>query len=200
VAAFRGGTLVADESENFGALMQRLKEGSEDAARQIFERYGRHIHRIISRRLDRHVRPSFDSEDFTQAVWASFFAAPVRRRVFTGPDDLIAFLAKMAQNKVIEAYRQRVKTKKRDARKERPLPDSACGDGNAAIARQPTPSQVVSAQEQFDRLMERVPPEYQRILAMLKLGFTHREIANELKLNEKTVRRVLQRLRLGRAS
>jgi RNA polymerase sigma factor (sigma-70 family) len=191
---------VSEEPESFGVLMQRLKEGSEDAAREILARYGHHIRRVVRRKLNRHVRPSCDSEDFAQAVWASFFAAPVRRQAFAGPDELIAFLAAMAHNKVVQAYRERVTTQKRNARRERPFPEVASEGGNAAIARQPTPSQVASAHEQFDQLLQRVPPRYQQVLAMLRLGFTHREIAEELKLNEKTVRRVLQRLRLGQAS
>lgn len=188
---------MPEKAEEFVTLMQRLKNGSEDAARQLFDRYGHHIRRVVRRKLDRHVRAKFDSEDFTQAVWASFFAEPVQRHAFQGPEDLIAFLGTMAHHKVVQAYRERVKTLKRNVKRERPLPDPLSEGADVPAARQPTPSQVVSAREQMDRMLEKVPPQYQRVLAMLQLGYTHREIAEELKLNEKTVRRLLQRLRPG---
>lgn len=191
--------------EDFCVLMQRLKTGSEDAARQLFDRYGHHVRRVIRRKLDRHVRTTCDSEDFTQAVWASFFADPVQKHSFDAPEELTAFLATMARHKVIQAYRKRVNTQKRDAKRERPLPDAMSedggdADGGLAAARQPTPSQEASAHEQFDRLLQQVPPQYHKVLAMLKLGYTHREIAEELKLNERTVRRVVDRLRPGQPS
>jgi len=85
-------------------------------------------------------------------------------------------------------------------KRERPLPDPLSEGADVPAARQPTPSQVASAREQMDRMLEKVPPRYQRVLGMLQLGYTHREIAEELKLNEKTVRRLLQRLRPGHLS
>jgi hypothetical protein len=60
---------VADSQQDFQSLMRCVQEGSEDAARQVFERYGPHIIGVI-RRLSLEMRSLFDSPDFTQDVGA----------------------------------------------------------------------------------------------------------------------------------
>ena len=72
------------------------------------------------------LRSRFDSLDFLQSVWGSFF-----RRMRTSPTDfedsrhLVAFLARAAKNKVIDEYR-RAASRKQDMHREEPL----WGDGH----------------------------------------------------------------------
>ncbi|NOX55263.1 MAG: sigma-70 family RNA polymerase sigma factor, partial [Planctomycetes bacterium] len=85
----------------FAQLMQRVKAGSNQAARELLDRYGDHILRAIRRRLGRRMRSQFDSVDFLQATLASFCAHPSWLSRFDRPDALIKFLARVATNKVI---------------------------------------------------------------------------------------------------
>src|SRR5262245_43381196 len=105
----------------FQELMQRLREGSDGAARELINKYGPHIKKVIRQRLHRKLRPKFDSVDFSQAVWASFFADQARLRSFDSPETLTKYLGAMARNKVVAAFRQRVQTEKYDVDRERPL-------------------------------------------------------------------------------
>ena len=41
-----------------------------------------------------------------QDVWASFFTDPPQGLRFDSPNALVTYLAKLARNKVIEAYRE----------------------------------------------------------------------------------------------
>jgi RNA polymerase sigma-70 factor (ECF subfamily) len=182
------------ESDDFTALMQRLNEGSQDAARELFERYGPHIQRVVRRKLDRKLRSKFDSLDFVQDVWTSFFAARQGRREFDRPEALVAFLANMAYHKVIDAFRQRVQTRKHNVRREHSLESSRTGLGGNLVAQQPTPSQVVVAKERWEMMLQGQPAHYQDILRLLRQGNTHQEVADRLGLNEKTVRRVVQKI------
>ena len=76
---------------------------------------------MVRRQLPRLLRSRFDSLDFLQSVWGSFF-----RRVRSGPTEfedsrhLVAFLARAAKNKVIDEYR-RAASRKQDMHREEPL-------------------------------------------------------------------------------
>ena len=180
--------------QEFAQLMQRLREGSEEAAQVLFERYGPHILRVVRRKLHHKLRPQFDSIDFVQDVWASFFADRSRQATFDRPEALVRFLANMACHKVIDAFRHNVQTKKRDVDRDRPLDQVVNTKDPRLAARQPTPSQVAVAKEQWDQLLDRVPEHYRPILTLLREGDTREEIARKLGLNEKTVQRVLRRI------
>lgn len=182
------------EADDFAVLMGRVNAGSDGAARELFERYGPHIRRVVRRQLDRKLRTQFDSTDFVQDVWTSFFADRRRsRRRFEQPEALVAFLANMAYHKVVDAFRRRVQTRKRDANRERSLESKSVG-GSRLAGRQPTPSQLVIAEEHWQRMLEGQPEHYREILTLLRQGHSHVEIARRLGVNEKTVRRLLQRV------
>jgi RNA polymerase sigma-70 factor (ECF subfamily) len=185
---------MPESREEFTDLMRRLRDGSEDAARELLDRYGEHILRVVRRKLSRELRSKFDSVDFVQAVWASFFAGVPRRR-FDRPEALMAFLVALAQNKVIDAVRQRMQTQKYNVNRERPLLDgSVAAEGAGLAARQPTPSQEAVANDEWRRLLAELPDRYHRMLVLLREGHTQKDIARELNVNEKTIRRVLEKL------
>jgi RNA polymerase sigma factor (sigma-70 family) len=186
---------MTEEQAEFADLMRRLQEGSQEAARELVDKYGDYLLRVVRRRLLRKLRSRFDSADFVQAVWASFFAGRTELTMFQTPEEVVAFLAAMAQNKVQQEIRTQFGTDKRDLHREQSLDDSAIeGIHEQLAAEQPTPSEVVAAEDLWDHLIQRQPVRYQRILVLRRLGCTHREIADQMGLNEKTVRRVLEEL------
>ena len=178
---------ATEQHEDFQTLMRRIRAGSEEAARELFERYGPHVRRVVRRKLRQPLRSKFDSDDFEQAVWASFFALLPHRGTFDRPEALVTFLVKLAQNKVIDAIRQRL-TQKYDVNREHAFSDSA--DYQAAL-KQPTPSQIAMAREEWRRLLAGKPDHYQRILTLRLQGHKVKEIAELVQVDEKTVRRVL---------
>jgi RNA polymerase sigma factor (sigma-70 family) len=188
---------MSQHFDEFGTLMQRVREGSQDAARELSERYGPHILRIVRKKLASRLRSMFDSDDFAQAVWVSFFADLTKGKHFDRPEALAAFLARLAQNKVLEVLRRCFYTQKHNVNRERSLDNSVSPQGTDLPARQPTPSQLAAAREQWDRLLATQPEHGQRILVLLAEGHTHQEIAQMLQLNEKTVRRLVSRLIKG---
>jgi len=190
---------MADGSLEFAALMQRVGAGSQEAARELVERYGPHILRIVRRRLDRALRSKFDSADFVQAVWASFFALPLDRYHFDRSQALVAFLIELARNKVVEVVRQRLQTQKYNINRERSLEDARAGYAGCLVAHEPSPADVAIAREEWDRLLKEQPQHYQEILASLGSGETQREVAQRLGINERTIRRVIRKLSPRRA-
>ena len=113
---------------------------------------------MVRRQLPRLLRSRFDSLDFLQSVWGSFF-----RRMRTAPTEfedsrhLVAFLARAAKNKVIDEYR-RSASRKHDMHREEPL----WVDGHRPKdVPDPidSPSEIAQAHEVFGRLRELVPAE-----------------------------------------
>lgn len=68
-----GDCLPLDDDDDFFLLMRRIREGSEDAAWELFEKYGGYIRRAVRRALNPRLRTQFESQDFVQMVWKSFF-------------------------------------------------------------------------------------------------------------------------------
>jgi DNA-directed RNA polymerase specialized sigma24 family protein len=179
------------DPEEFTTLMDRLCAGDEDAARLLVERYGDSILRVIRRRLPQWLRSKYDSQDFTQAVWASFFALPHDHDALKDPARLAKFLRQLASHKVIDVVRQRGKTAQYNVNRERSLEGSVTPKEGELPARQPTPSQTAMAREEVGRALD--PRRDPR--AELPPGRTAEEIARELKVSLRTVYRVLARLK-----
>ena len=135
----------------------------------MLTRYEPKIRLVVRRQLPRLLRSRFDSLDFLQSVWGSFF-----HKIRTGPNDLneeqnlIAFLAWAARNKVIDEYR-RAGTQKQDFKREEPLETLARTRTLASLAGD-TPSQLAQAHETYDRLRDLLPDDRQVILELKAAG------------------------------
>jgi RNA polymerase sigma-70 factor (ECF subfamily) len=139
------------------------------------------------------LRSRFDSLDFLQSVWGSFFrrmqAGP---EVFEDPQNLVAFLARSAKNKVIDEYR-RASSLKQDVRLEESIWEGA--RPRDLVADLDTPSEVAQAGEAYGRLRDLLPEDRHSILELKAEGLTNREIGARLGVSERTVRRVFEELR-----
>ena len=184
---------MQEHPEEFTALMERIRAGSQDAARLLVEQYGHHILRVVRRTLHKKLRSKFDSVDFQQDVWASFFANQPQK-TFERPEALAAFLAKMAKNKVLMAHRARCRFRRHNVNRENSLDGSAAFQAENVTAREPSPSQLAVAQEKWEQLLQGQPPRYQRILTLVRQGYTQQQIAQELGVDERTVRRVVRKV------
>jgi RNA polymerase sigma-70 factor (ECF subfamily) len=179
---------------DFRDLMQRIRRGSDDAAWELVERYGDDIRRAVRRLLNHKLRSKFDSLDFVQVVWASFFRARGRLEEFETPQALAAFLITMTRNKVVMEHRRRLQTEKYNVNRETELDDSP-EDSPREISRdEPAPVSVAIARERLNRMLADQPQHYRRIIQLRLEGYSQVEIAAKLGLAESTVRRFLKRL------
>lgn len=186
-----GAYKMATPDEQFRALMNEVLSGSESAAQALFRDYEPYLLMVIRRRLNKRIRSKFDSLDFAQDVWASFFAEPPEKRSFDGPEELIAFLTTLAQNKVIDAVRHRMKAQKNNVDREQSIDDSTHFDKNNLAGHQATPSQIVMTQEEWKEFLRKQPLVYRRIFTLLSEGKCNADIAHELGIHLRTVERVI---------
>lgn len=181
-----------DESD-FDRLIRAWRDGQPGALGELFTRYSKLIRATVRDKLSDKLRAQFDSLDFVQDVWASVVAMPPDRYEFTSPAGLVRFLQKVAENKVCDVTRQRLHTRRRDVTREERLPMTP-DDGEAALRdRQPSPSQRVSGNEQWEKFVGKFPPGSRAILERLCEGYTHAEIAAMMGVCTRTVERIVRR-------
>lgn len=172
----------------FAALLTACRDGEPAALEALVSRYLPHVRTAVRSRLSAQLRSRFDSHDFAQDVWASFLLIPLDRLHLPDESALVAYLAQMARNKVVEAYRHQTC---RRVGMDRDVPLDAVGE---PAARTHTPSAEAVAVEQWERLTDGLDERDKRMLARLRDGHTHAAIAREFGLSEKTVQRMLARL------
>lgn len=183
----------AHERGELQAFLARIRAGDEEAARELLCRYEAQVRLVVRRQLPKLLRARFDSLDFLQSVWGSFF-----RRMGAGPSEfeeprnLVAFLARAARNKVIDEYR-RASSQGRDVRLEESLWEGSHAQDVRDGA--DTPSELAEAHETFGRLRDLIPEGRRTVLDLKAEGFTNHEIAGRLGISERTVRRVIEDLR-----
>lgn len=176
----------------FEELLELARAGDQQAAAQIVTRYGKHVRRAVRRILPTRLRSLYDSEDFGQAVWKSFFADREKIARFTQPAALIAYLAAVARNKVIDESKHRMATKKHDlTRVQHVAWDSSLAP---ADRRTPSPSEVAIAEDVLFRLVGGTAGVHRQILQLRLAGRSSQEIAEITGLHERAVRRAIAKL------
>ena len=195
---------MSDPREEFPDLMRRVREGDGEAAQVLYDRYGAQILKVVRRRLHQPLRSRFDSEDFVQSTLTSFFVTAIQNHQFDTPEELAAFLKKMALFKVAGAYRKGRGAAKRDRSRERslhePLEEGGGAPQSFLSADGSTPSQKAVANERWEQLQQGQSPVTRKVLALLREGHTHEEIARILGLHPKTIQRQLRRIDQGRTT
>src|SRR3954469_3696715 len=147
---------VEREPRPFRELLREAQAGSEAAARELYETYVAHVLRCVRNRMWHRLRSKFDSQDFVQQVWASFFVGDAQLPDFQTPDDLIAYLMRLATNKVVMEGR-RGRQPKNDARLEELIDVRSDPAGPPPRTRLPTPSAVAVFREQYDKIVDQQP-------------------------------------------
>jgi len=179
-------------------LIARARAGDEAAIREFLTRFEPEVRVMVRGRLPRMLRTQFDSMDFVQAVWQSFFA-DLRKgpRHFENVHHLRGFLAGVARNKVYEEHRRLTRTKKYALAREQRL---YVRRGSREVARElispePTPSQAVQASDRLAQLVATCSPREVQVIVLRHQGLTFEEIAARTGVNERSVRRIIDEAR-----
>lgn len=176
-------------------LFARAQGGDQAAWREIFEKCYPKVVRVVRRRLDRRgdgrvMRSLYDSTDIASDVWKSL-AAKSDRFDFSSIDQLMAFLVKAAEQKVVDEHRKLTAEKRSEDRK-RPLGEG--GLGHEPSASGPTPSQVAVEGEAVARIEAGLSGEVRELVDLKREGGTNQEAATRLGWDIRKVQRVLKDL------
>ncbi|MGE3805371.1 MAG: RNA polymerase sigma factor [Gemmataceae bacterium] len=177
-------------------LLERWRQGDENAAGDLFRRYAGRLIGLVQQHLSEQLGRRVDAEDVLQSAFRSFFSgARDGRFLLESSDDLWHLLVAISLHKVRRQSR-RHKASKRSLERETPAStDSLHGLDAELLAREPSPDEAASLAELLEQLMGSFPAEQRRMLEMRLQGYQHEEIAAELGCCRQTVMRVLRRAR-----
>jgi len=184
----------------------RLKEGGEDAARNIWERYYATLVGLARRHLKGVRRAAADEEDVVLSAFNSFCQAVEQGKFpqLHDRDDLWRVLVCLTERKALDLIRgeQRLKRGGGAVAGDEPLGLSrrSTATGTSELdrlpSREPTPDFAAQVAEEFQRLLDRLADDQLRAVALRKLeGYTSEEIAGKLGCALRTVERKLKLIR-----
>jgi RNA polymerase sigma-70 factor (ECF subfamily) len=184
--------------DDFTDLMARAKSGEPAAIRDFLSRFEQEVRMMVRARLPRKLRTQFDSNDFVQAVWKSFFwNLRQNQREFANTDHLRGFLAGVVRNKVREQYRRLTRTEKYDVSREERLYIRR-GDREVlrdVVSPDPSPSDAAQAGDRLEQLTAGRSQREVEVLTLRQEGLTFVEIAVQTGMNERSIRRIIASVR-----
>lgn len=189
--------MANDPEASFDRWMAQLRDGDSQAEAEVFERY---IHRLVGLArgmLSKRVQHKVDPEDVLQSVYRSFFHRQQKGQfTFKSWDDLWSLLAQITRRKCIKQHRA-YRGPMRDVNREMPLAKS---DGNSEIevplySDEPTPDEAAALIELMEAVVEPLDERGRTIVRLRLQDYTVQEIAQQVDRTERTVRRILDRVK-----
>jgi RNA polymerase sigma-70 factor (ECF subfamily) len=181
----------------FQDLMARLRNGDQEAAALIFQRFAHRLVALARSRLSPLLRAKIDPEDVLQTALRSFFRGQAEGRLEVESwDSLWSLLTVITLRKCgrrVEHFRAACRDVRREADVGRAEEDSAASW--EAVARDPTPAEAMVLAETVGELVRGLSDRDRRIVELSLQGEGIPEVAAEIGCSERTVERVLQRLR-----
>lgn len=185
---------MPETSYQFKELLDKARSGSPEAACDLLNLYGHHVIRVVRRMITREMRAVFDSTDFAQMVWASFFDIAPELHAIDTPEQLIDFVCRMARNKLVTHYRRAHVYRKTAVSRQVELDELNSEFARASARKRDTPSGFAIAKDLWLQLLTELPPNRRAILSLRLQGHTYDEIASELGISSRTVKRAMSSL------
>jgi RNA polymerase sigma-70 factor (ECF subfamily) len=175
-------------AEPLDVLLERLGDGDPAAAEQVFRDYEPYLRMVVRRHLPARLRSRFDSVDVVQSVWVhvlhGLHASGWR---FLDRAHLRAFLVTITRRRLTSRFRHH----RRALEREQPGPTDL---DVLPAPRQPRPSEIVQAEDLWERMLALSPPAHRELLRLRRQGLALGEVAARTGMHEGSVRRILRRL------
>jgi len=178
-------------------LLQRYRNGDQEAAAELFERYVGKLVALAHRRLSAQLGRRIDAEDVVQSAFRSFFrgAREGRFRIEPG-QELWRLLAVMTITKLRKQVEFHTAGKRNFQRERNPAPDeSALSFLNETVVRDPSPAESAALVEQVEQIRSELGSDQQTVFQMRLEGHQVEDIATQVGCSERTVRRVLDKIK-----
>lgn len=176
-----------DQESEFGAQLTAARDGSLDARGEILQRCRAYLLAAAGRGLMPDLRAKVGASDLVQEA-LTLAHANFERFVGDTEGELVAWLAKIVERRVLTAKRQYIDTEKRDVRRELPL--DIADESNRPVENlaldTPSPASKVARQEDQERLetaLARLSPGDRQVIEMRNL-----ELLSFVAIGEKTGR------------
>lgn len=178
-------------------LLDQWRAGDQRAAVELFQRYAERLVALTRARLSAKLTRRIDPEDVVQSVYRSFFAhARAGRYDVQRGGDLWRLLVAITFHKLSTQIKWNT-SQKRAVQQEQALgnDDSLAGMDAQLLARQPSPLEAATLADEVEQIMGLLDPVERRIFELRLQGHNIFEIAAAADTSERTVRRVLSRVK-----
>ena len=192
--------VVIVEHESVTIWLRQFSHGDQEAARQLWNRYGEALKRLIRCHYGGAVNAAADEEDLTQSVFQVLWRGATTGRLgeIKDRDELWWLLLAITRRKAInrQAYNTRLK---RGADVETiQQQETVCGATplDQVADERPPPDLILMLEEEQQRLLGCLRDDVFRSIAKMKLeGASHEQIAKKLDVTPRTVIRKLNLIR-----
>jgi RNA polymerase sigma-70 factor (ECF subfamily) len=175
-------------SDSFSDVMQRLREADPEAASIVFRRFATQLVALARARLGARLQGKVDPEDVLQSAYRTFFRRHAEGEFdLDGWDGLWALLTVITIRKC-GRWREHFHAAIRDVRRE-------VADDASTVDPAPAPEEAAVLDETVEMLLRGLSPRDRDIVSLRLQGYTALEIAEQLVLPQRTVFRVLERVK-----
>jgi RNA polymerase sigma factor (sigma-70 family) len=189
---------MSEPNELEDPLIEGLLRGDSLVIEEFCRRYRPKLMRLAKDNMAPRLRRRVDPEDVVQSV----FFTIVRRLEkgefqFAADTELWGLLCAITVRKVCKQAHFHL-AKKRSYKREREVEMAAPDDSDHTLApadRQPSAQEVLAFSEQLEQVLAGFTPEEEEMVALRLQDCTHREIAERVGCSEKTVDRLLKRVK-----
>jgi RNA polymerase sigma factor (sigma-70 family) len=176
-------------------LLDGLRADDQEAARQLVDRYLDRLVALARRRISQRLASRLDPEDVVQSVFRTFFFhAKEGKFQIKDQDDLCKLLMRITVHKVLKQVEHHT-AGKRDPHLETEQGNRTLARMHELLSKDPTPEAQVIFLDQLEHVVSQLGPTPRKILEMRMQGYSEKEIAAELDISDRTIRRVLERVR-----
>lgn len=176
-------------------LAEQCEQGDPQAFEALFGRYSERLLRLARSRISERLAARIEPEDVVQSVFRTFFGRVQEHRfVFREQSDLWKLLVSMTLNKLRNQVDFHTAAK-RDVGAEKVISPDASPSAFELDGETPSPAAVVAFLDLLEHFLSELRPNDRQILEFRLDGYTQQEIAEKLGCTERTVRRVLDRVR-----
>lgn len=178
-------------------LIERLRNGDQDAARQLYQQYVQRLLNLARSHLSRQFNSRLDPEDVVQSVYRTIFRRVQDGRFeFEADDDLCGLLVRTTLNKVWNKVRHH-RAGKRTVQREQATGNTDLPGGGMVdqLSRGPSTTEAIIFADLMETVLSRLGEREQLVLQLKLEGHSQQEIADQLGVTDRTVRRISDGIR-----
>jgi DNA-directed RNA polymerase specialized sigma24 family protein len=179
------------------ALLRRAQDGSDEAARAVFDRCRQPLLAVIRKVIRRPIRRLYDSDDFLLSTFKEIFTRHFSDEVLCNPDTLWPYLKRIAENKVRDVEHKYLVSE--SYRIDRDVPLHQLAEDQVPKSREFSPDEMLIfkelVEERLEHLIQQLPVLLQNVVDLLLEGNSGIEIAVLLGIEPKRVYRAINWLK-----
>ena len=188
-----------ETDEQMRAMLLGLVSGNNSAYAEFWRLYGERLRAVAHSRLPLLLQNRLEAADVVQSACRSFFRRATGGELkLSDSESLWRLLCAMTLNKArmqIRFHSRKRRSPKRELPLESPGEESSGFDGIQPAAAAASPAEMVIFTDQLELLMSSLDAEERQMVELKLQDYSSAEIASQLGCSDRTVRRLLQRIR-----